>query len=117
MKNLKVTKVNAEYIEFENGVRLLSEHSQDCCESHYLNLSDLKLEDFDGLTFDLSNDDFFKRVPDYGIELIPTLGFPVRIAGNGYNNGYYSSQLDLVLTDGKTFNKSYDITECQTIEG
>src|SRR3990167_10682577 len=103
MKNLKVVKVTSDEIEFENGIKLTSDHSQDCCESHSLYLSDLKIEDFDGLEFDLSNENFFKRIPEYGIELIPIVGYSVKIAGHGYNNGYYSSNLDLVLSDGKDF--------------
>jgi hypothetical protein len=116
MKQLKVVKVNSQFIEFENGVQLSSNHESDCCESHSLTLGDLTLGDFEGLKFDLTNDNFFKRIPNYGIELIPIKGHSVRIPGHGYNNGYYSSQLDLVLTNNKDFTKNYDISECQVIE-
>src|SRR6056297_853253 len=115
MKNLKVIKIDSETVEFENGLKLYSNHDFDCCESHYLSLEDLTMEDFDGLEFDLTNDDFFKRIEDYGIELIPIKGHSVKIPGYGYNNGYYSSQLDLILTNGKDFTKTYDISECQNI--
>lgn len=115
MKNLKVVKIDGGIIEFQNGIKLFSSHDQDCCESHDLALSDLTMADFEGLEFDLTNDDFFKRIPDYGIELIPINGHSVKIAGHGYNNGYYSSNLDLIITDGKDFKKTYDITECQDI--
>jgi hypothetical protein len=102
-------------IEFENGIKLYSFHDTECCEAHELNLKDLPLDEFDGLEFDLTNDNFFKRIPDYGIELIPVHGHSVKIAGHGYNNGYYSDQLELVIEqDGKEI-KRYDITECQSI--
>jgi hypothetical protein len=113
--SLSVIKVCQEYIEFDNGVKLLSEHEQDCCENHYLSFSDLSLDDFDGLLFDLSNDEFFKKIDGYGIELIPMRGFSVRIPGYGYNNGYYSTNLTLVITNDNDFNKSFDISECQDI--
>ena len=113
MNQLKVVSVNSEYIEFETGVRLSSNHDSDCCEHHELTLEDLTLEDFKGLEFDLTGEDFFKRIEDYGIELIPLHGHSVKIPGHGYNNGYYSNQLDLVLHNGETFLKSFDITECQ----
>ncbi len=116
MNNLKVVKVTSNEIEFENGVKLHSEHRRDCCENHYLSFNDLTLNDFEGLTFNLSDDSFFKRVPDYGIELIPTNGHPVRIPGYGYNNGYYSSNLDLVIK-GSDFEKTFDVSDCQVIEG
>jgi hypothetical protein len=115
MKNLKVVKVDAESIEFENGVQLYSDHDQDCCENHYLSFGDLTIADFEGLEFDLTGEDFFKRIEDYGIELIPIKGHSVRVPGYGSNNGYYSSNLDLILTDKKDFNKRFDISECQVI--
>ena len=115
MENLKVIRINNDEVEFENGVKLYSNHESDCCESHYLSMSDLTIEDFEGLRFDLTNDNFFKRIDDYGIELIPTNGHSVKIPGYGSNNGYYSSQLDLILTNGNDFTKEYDISECQDI--
>lgn len=115
MKNLKVIKVHDDTIEFSNGLKLYSNHEQDCCENHYLSLSDLTLSDFDGLEFDLTTDNFFERIEYFGIALKPINGHPVRIPGYGSNNGYYSSKLDLILTDSKTLTKIYDISECQVI--
>jgi hypothetical protein len=118
----KVTRVNvcfstisvrrANGIRFDDGSTLEDFHDSECCEHHYLDFSAISLEDFDGLEFDLSSEDFFERVPDYGIRLVPTNGHPVSIPGYGYNNGYYSSNLSLILTtpDGK---KTFDISECQ----
>ena len=117
MKNLKVVKVGSDSLEFDNGIKLYSEHYRDCCESHYLSFEDLTIEDFDGLLFDLSSDDFFERIVDYGIALKPINGHPIRIPGYGSNNGYYSSDLTLMITDNNEFTKVYDISECQYIEG
>jgi hypothetical protein len=117
MEKLKVVNIGSDAIEFENGVKLYSNHDSDCCESHELTLSDLTMADFEGLEFDLTNDGFFNRIPDYGIELIPLDGHSVKIAGHGYNTGYYSDQLDMIIEkDGKEI-KRYDITECQDIDG
>lgn len=116
MNKLKVIKLDSDAIYFENDVKLYSNHDSDCCESHELYIKDLTMLDFEGLEFDLTNDNFFKRIPDYGIELIPIKGHSVKIAGHGYNNGYYSDNLDLILTNGKDFTKTYDITECQDVE-
>jgi hypothetical protein len=115
MKDLKVVAVNSDSIEFSDGVFLRSWHDQDCCEEHSLTLTDISLSDFDGLLFDLSRDDFFKRVDGYGIELIPIHGHSVKIPAHGYNNGYYSSNLDIVIEfDGKEL-KRWDISDCQVI--
>lgn len=115
MNKTKVTKIDSESIEFENGVKLYSNHESDCCEHHYLSFENLTMADFEGLEFDLTNDNFFKRIDGYGIELMPIKGFSVKIAGYGSNNGYYSSDLVLILTNDKDFTKKYDITECQVI--
>lgn len=115
MKNAKVVKIDSESLEFENGIKLYSNHDTDCCEHHYLSFKDLDIKDFDGLEFDLSKDDFFERIGGYGIGLIPINGFTVRVPGYGSNNGYYSSDLGLIVTNGKDFHKTYDISECQEI--
>ncbi len=107
----KVIKID-DGLEFDNGYKLYSHHTQDCCENHYLNFADLTLEDFEGLEFDLLNEDLFERVPDYGIRLKPINGFPVSIPGYGSNTGYYSSELQLVITNGK-ITVNHEITECQ----
>jgi hypothetical protein len=110
---VKVVKVDSDSLTFDNGVTLYSNHEQDCCESHWLCFNDLSLEDFEGLEFDLSNDNFFERINGYGIAIKPIFGHPVRVPGYGENNGYYSSDLELIVSDGKGFEKTFDISECQ----
>lgn len=112
--NLKVTKVESEVLHFDNGGWLESDHEHNINDKHWIDFSDLKLEDFDGMLFDFTNDDFFDRINGYGIALKPINDHPVRIPGYGSNNGYYSSDLTLVLYDGKT-TRTFDITECQDI--
>lgn len=107
----KVVKITSDEIEFDNGIKLYSEHESDCCEQHYLSFEDLNFNDFEDLEFDLTGDLFFNRIEDYGIELIPLNGRSVRIPGYGYNNGYYSSKLSLHLSNGRSF----DISDCQVI--
>ena len=115
MNRLKVIKLDGDEIIFENGIKLYSDHEQDCCENHYLSMSDLSIKDFEGLEFDLTNDNFFNEIDDYGIELIPIKGHSVKIPGYGSNNGYYSTELTLVITNNKDFHKEYDISDCQDI--
>lgn len=114
---VKVKSVTTDEIIFNNGVRLFSEHDQDCCESHSLTLGDLTIEDFEGLEFDLSNDGFFNKIDGFGIELVPIHGFSVKIPAHGWNNGYYGTNLELIVTDNALFTKKYDITDCQDIQG
>ena len=109
---MKVISIDESSIKFEGGIELYSSHEQSCCESHYLSFKDLTIDDFEGLEFDLSNDSFFEMVDGFGIRLIPLNGHPVSVPGYGYNNGYYSSNLTLELSDGRSF----DISECQDIK-
>ena len=112
--NVTVKEIGKETIVFSDGSSIASNHDSDCCEHHYLGMDDLTMEDFEGLEFDLTNDRFFNRIPDYGIELVPYVGRSVRIPGYGYNNGYYSDQLELVLKTGDKIS-IFNITDCQVI--
>lgn len=111
-----VTKIENNAIIFDDGHILSSHHEDDCCETHELYFRDLELRDFDGIEFDLSGEAWFRRVPDYGIRLIPVQGHPVSIAGHGANNGYYSDNLTLRLSRDATI-RDYDVTECQLVCG
>lgn len=115
MKNLKVIKLDSTELWFDNNITLSSNHESDCCENHYLDFSDITMEDFNGLEFDLSNDNFFKKIEGYGIELIPIKGYSIKVPGYGFNNGYYSTNLTLILEKDRKLLKQYDIEECQTI--
>lgn len=118
MNTVTVREVGAGGIVFSDGSRLYSHHDRDCCESHELTFSDLKLQDFEGLEFDLSGDGFFQRVEGFGIRLIPVNGHPVPVPGHGSNNGHYGSDIALVLTSGdpKGAERRWDVTECQECE-
>jgi len=113
MENSKVISIDLENITFDNGAKMYSHHPQDCCEQHFLSFKDLELSDFEGLSFDLTSDRFFKRVPGFGIRLVPNNGHEIPIPGYGYNNGFYNSILNLVIMppDGKRL--VYGINDCQ----
>jgi len=113
MMIVKVIKIDEAGIRFENNISLHSAHDQDCCENHYLSFSDLTIEDFEGLKFNLGDDKFFKRIEGYGIELIPVHGHSVKIPGYGSNNGYYSDNLELLLAQTNKPSRTFDVTECQ----
>jgi len=117
MNKTRVYAIKDNIIYFDSNVKLYSDHEQDCCEQHELDMKDLTLEEFEGLIFDLTNDNFFERVKDYGIRLKPLNGHPVPIPGYGVNNGYYSSDLSLVVkSNNSEFRKEYKIDECQIID-
>lgn len=113
--NGSVLHITDDTIYFDNGLKLSYYHESDCCENHWLDFTHIELDDFDGLIFDLSGD-FFERIPEYGIALKPLNGHPVRIPGYGSNNGYYSANLSLIVTDSSDVTiKVFDISDCQDI--
>ena len=112
-KVVEIKNENDGIIVFNSGYTLTTHHEHDCCEHHYWSLTDLSIDDFDGLEFDLDDDNFFTRIKGYGISLNPINGFPIRIPGYGSNNGYYSNNLSLILSKDDKVIKKYDITECQ----
>ena len=68
------------------------------------------------MEFDLNDEKFFEEVEGYGIRLLPINGHPVSVPGYGFNNGYYSNQLDLIVKiDGKKVME-IDVTDCQVEE-
>lgn len=112
---MRVVEVLNDGLVFDSGWILKSYHPQDCCESHYLDFEPLSLKDFEDLEFDLTFDGaFFTRIKDFGIALNPKEGWPVRIAGYGDNNGFYSDNIYLMILDENGKELTYfDITECQ----
>lgn len=111
----KVVYVDSGVLRFDDKSELYSEHESDCCESHYLSFEGLSWSDFEGLEFDLSSPAFFEKVEGFGIRLLPVNGHPISVPGYGYNNGYYSSDLTLVL-DRPGSSTKFDITECQEMK-
>ena len=119
LKNLEVIDIHSSheefaYLMFDNGYILRSSHDTECFESHWLDFTHIDKEDFKGLIFDLSNDEFFERIPGFGIALKPINNHPVRIPAYNDNNGFYGSNLSLeLLDDNDTVVKEWDISECQ----
>src|SRR5690606_26490355 len=99
-------------IEFDDGHLLYDYHEHDCCGQHFLDFCVLSLEDFNGVDSNLSGV-YFERVPEYVIRLIATSGMAVPIPGYGSNDGYFSANLELVLSKRREEVARYDITECQ----
>ena len=113
--NTKIKEINEDEIIFEDGYILSSHHDTDCCESHYLGFDDVDECDWKDLQFDLSNDNFFTRIENYGIQLNALNNFSLKIPGYGSNNGYYSSDLSLILKGKEESPRIYDISDCQVI--
>lgn len=107
-------------IEFSDGSVLFYVHEQDCCENHWANFSYTSMDDFDGLMFDTSSLYFIIPIPDYGFRMKSVCGQEVSVPCYGRNNGYYSTNLTLVLSKeniatGEKEQHILDISDCQEI--
>lgn len=120
---LKIVSIHEEWLEFENGLTLEGSHTQDCCESHWLDFGALSHNNFIGKngervdlfnqTFNFKNGIPFKKVKGVGIMLYDTDDNNYLVCGYGDNNGYYSSDLTLLCADKGHIIYEEDITECQ----
>lgn len=109
-----VTQIDHEVINFDNGWSVISDHRDSCCEVHYLAFPEA--EGLLGADIPIENLDesFFKRVEGYGIMFIQRNGHPISVPGYGRNNGYYGSNIELIIKNefGETI-ASFDVSECQ----
>jgi len=111
---IKIKSLDGNGITFEDGTKIYSDHDSDCCEWHELDTEGIDFDEVKDLEFDTSLplEELIEKVDGYGIRIKSSNNFPLSIPGYGYNNGYYSDNLTLYLTQGNR-NESLDITECQ----
>lgn len=89
----KIKQVSEYSILLDNGYIIESHHEQSCCETHYLAIGEsrdelLKLGEFDTIEVEI--------IKGFGIKFNG-----VAIAGYGDNNGCYSSDLALIISNSK----------------
>ena len=111
----RVVSSEREQITLDDGSTIESNHDADCCEHHWLDFSEAARDgELIGLDLDLSGE-WFRRVDGYGIELLPAMGdrHPVRVPGYGSNNGYYGSNIELILRRPTGERHIWDVSECQ----
>ena len=101
---MKVVKRDGDSIKYDNGTTITYYHEQDCCENVYADWSALDDTGFD--------DNIINEIE---IEKVEGSGFII----NGYfvpcydeQNGFYSSDLELIITDKNGNSKVIDITGC-----
>lgn len=108
---MKIKDINSDGITFDNGATLTHYHSQDCCEHVYADWESLKTE-VGVMDHNFATTPIIEFIKDSGIRVE---GFFVPCYNS--QNGYYSSQLELVFNDldnnTDRFKKiSWDISNC-----
>lgn len=103
-RQVTIVKIEEESIELSDGTNIYSFHDQDCCEHHWA--------DFSVLEVNPDHKNPFDKLDFKGVEGLGFLMNGMLVNGYGDNNGYYSSNLDLVVTDGNTVYE-WDISDYQ----
>lgn len=124
---MKITEISEGGLKFGNGAMLTDYHKQDCCEYVYADWMNMKaMVDPSACggknELDLSQYNFFEDilssvVPIYGLGfyLVTQQGVCLLVSCYDIQNGYYSSDLELIHTVRGETKGSLDITECTTI--
>ncbi len=104
---MKIEKIVDGIVLFDNGTRMFSEHESECCEHHWAEFSQLNLYNLNPKTGDvisITDLDFPERIEDNiqliegeGFNLVASDGSKYFVPCYGENNGYYSTNLELVI--------------------
>lgn len=104
---MKIIKIDEKKITFNNGYELKYYHEQDCCERVYADFSMLKTYNVStktGKNINIQEIDFYENLEDLiegklgcGFNLISKIGEKFFVPCYNEQNGYYSSDLKLIL--------------------
>ena len=117
---MKIKQIDEDEIIFDNNYKLKCYHKQDCCENVYADFEMLKNYNVSvktGKNIKIKEIEFVETlellidgVPGAGFNIISIIGEKFFIPCYNEQNGYYSSNLELILDKGKT-QEIMDISE------
>ena len=117
---MKIIEIKEDKIIFDNGYELESYHEQDCCEHVYADfeiLKDYNVSTKTGKTINIEDIDFeehleylIQGIENEGFNMISKIGEKFFIPCYNSQNGYYSSELELILKRGRV-KEVMDISE------
>lgn len=93
---MKIIKITSEEICFDNGNYLTYSHNIDCCENNYADFSQLKDTGIENEEFEFS-EKMFELENECGFRLVANSGNKYFIPCYSCQNGYYSSDLDIIF--------------------
>ena len=109
---MKIKEIKEDGIIFDNGYELEYYHEQDCCEHVYADfdiLSNYNLSTKTGKTINIKEIDFkeeleelIEGIQEQGFNMISKIEEKFFVPCYNEQNGYYSSELELILRKGKT---------------
>lgn len=109
---MKIKEIKEDGIIFDNGYELEYYHEQDCCEHVYADfdiLSNYNLSTKIGKTINIKEIDFkeeleelIEGIQEQGFNMVSKIEEKFFVPCYNEQNGYYSSELELILRKGKT---------------
>ena len=109
---MKIIKITDEEILFVNGCKLTYYHEQDCYEHNYADFTQLEDTGIENEEFEF-NTKMFEFKDGEGFRLIAQSGNKYFVPCYSYQNGYYSSDLNIIFDNG--IDKCIVNINCKTI--
>ena len=100
-KPIKIIKVTADSILFDDGSEITYDHDQDCCETNY---ADFEAIENRALSYEFPENLVFETVNDSGFRFGDPNGYKFFIPCYSDQNGYYSSNVDIYFRHKKVLN-------------
>lgn len=118
---MKIKEIIEDYIVFDNGYELRAYHKQDCCENVYADfeiLKDYNVSTKTGKTIKIQEIDFeetleqlIQGIDGQGFNMISKIGEKFFVPCYNSQNGYYSSDLELILCKSENLREVLDISD------
>ena len=118
---MKIIQITDERILFDNGYILNYYHEQDCCEHVYADfkiLNTYNLSTKTGKEINIKEIDFeediqhlIEGIKDAGFNMISKIGEKFFVPCYNEQNGYYGSDLELILTINDKVTENFNISE------
>lgn len=118
---MKIKEINDDYILFDNGYKLRAYHSQDCCENVYADFEilkdynvstktgkSIKIQEID---FEESLEQLIQGIEEQGFNMVSKIEEKFFVPCYNSQNGYYSSNLELILYKSEKLKETLDISD------
>lgn len=118
---MKIKEINDDYILFDNGYKLRAYHEQDCCENVYADFEilkdynvstktgkSIKIQEID---FEESLEQLIQGIEGQGFNMVSKIEEKFFVPCYNSQNGYYSSDLELILCKTENLEETLDISD------
>ena len=91
---MRIKEITCEHILFDNGIKIIFNHEQDCCEYNYADFEQLKDTGIEQEEF--TEPLTFEKAGDYGFRF-GNHGKMYYVPCYSSQNGYYTTEIDIYI--------------------